>query len=90
MTAFHSGITPGIVSGINPSAGSLPVDQAAKVRELRSRRAAARQGLKLSRSRRRDPRALDYGLYWLIDVNGAYVTDPKGVSLDEVEAYLNR
>jgi hypothetical protein len=34
-----------------------------KVRENRVRRMLARQGYKLSRSRRRDPRALDYGQY---------------------------
>lgn len=38
-----------------------------KVRENRLRRAAARQGLRLEKSRRRDPRALDFGAWWLVD-----------------------
>ncbi len=59
-----------------------------KVRENRLRRMAARQGLTLTRSRRRDPRALDYGLYWLSDGGGEHVTDPEGIHLDEVERYL--
>jgi hypothetical protein len=36
-----------------------------KVFENRLRRAAERQGLRLVKSRRRDPRAADYGTYWL-------------------------
>jgi len=52
------------------------------------RRAAARQGLVLHRSRRRDPRALDYGLYWLKDGTGTAVAASAGASLDEIEAYL--
>jgi hypothetical protein len=61
-------------------------DQTEKVRENRIRRAAERQGLALSKSRRRDPRALDYGVYRLRDGRGGVVletTDPG-----EVEAYL--
>ena len=55
---------------------------------------AERQGLFLSRSRRRDPRALDYGLYWLARAKGQ-ITDSddsvlSGVTLDEIEAYLTR
>jgi hypothetical protein len=37
-----------------------------KVRENRLRRMAARQGYMLVKSRRRDPRAQDYGLYVLV------------------------
>ncbi|MGC4891060.1 hypothetical protein [Micromonospora sp. DT227] len=58
-----------------------------KVRENRLRRAAARQGLALSRSRRRDPRALDFGRYWL-SRDGVMESDPAGISLDEVETFL--
>ncbi|MFE3577850.1 hypothetical protein [Streptomyces vinaceus] len=61
-----------------------------KVRENRIRRMASRQGLTLRRSRRRDPRAVDYGVYWVTDVNGDYVAGLDGVSLDEVECYLLR
>ena len=39
-----------------------------KVEENRLRRMADRQGLRLSKSRRRDPKALGYGLYALINV----------------------
>jgi hypothetical protein len=42
-------------------------DREYKVLENRLRRAAARQGLRLEKSRRRDPRAYDYGTYALID-----------------------
>ncbi|MDX3245835.1 hypothetical protein [Streptomyces sp. ME18-1-4] len=59
-----------------------------KVRENRLRRMATRQGLNLRRSRRRDRRALDYGLYWLTDSEGVNVVKSEGVSLDEVERYL--
>jgi hypothetical protein len=69
---------------------------AQKVRENRLRRMAARQGLALSKSRRRDPRALDFETYWLtgppvgmpdyddvLHLGGVY-----GASLDDVETHL--
>ncbi|MGI8623105.1 MAG: hypothetical protein ACR2NB_06385 [Solirubrobacteraceae bacterium] len=60
-----------------------------KVRENRLRRMAARQGLALHKSRRRDPRAIDYGSYHLVDVQmNAVVTGNFGLSLDEVEQFL--
>lgn len=37
-----------------------------KVAENRLRRAASRQGLALRKSRARDPRAIDYGRYYLV------------------------
>jgi hypothetical protein len=61
-----------------------------KVRENRLRRAAERQGARLDKSRRRDPNAADYGLYWLINRE-----DPDlifggqfGVTLDAIEEEL--
>jgi hypothetical protein len=39
-----------------------------KVRENRLRRAAYRQGLRLEKSRRRDPRAVDYGTDLLLSL----------------------
>ncbi len=62
----------------------------AKVRENRLRRSAERQGLKLQKSRRRDPRALDYGTYWLVDImtNSVTVGGSNGASLEEVESAL--
>jgi hypothetical protein len=41
---------------------------AEKVRENRLRRMAERQGLELRKSRRRDPRAKDYGRWYMVDV----------------------
>ena len=65
-------------------------------REKRLRRAAQRQGLTLTRSSRRDPRAIDFGRWWITDqASGALIapagaTDVarRGLSLDDVEAYL--
>jgi hypothetical protein len=65
-----------------------------KVRENRSRRAAARQGLALERSRRHDRRAPDFGRYRLFKLEtGQTVLGagqfPHTATLDEVEQYLN-
>lgn len=60
-------------------------EQAEKVRENLLRRMADRQGLSLVKSRRRDPRALDYGRYRLVR-GRTTVLDTK--ALDDVEAYL--
>jgi hypothetical protein len=60
---------------------------------------AARQGLQLVKSRTRDPRALDYGSYMLLDGDrvvlggirrklGRRFKRGMAVSLDEVEAFL--
>lgn len=65
-----------------------------KVRENRLRRMAARQGLVLTKSRRRDSRALDYGGYALTDAQtkGVMTGQLYGtifhLSLDDVEDYL--
>lgn len=66
-----------------------------KVRENKVRRAAERQGLTLQKSRRRDPRAYDFGRYILVDGRSTAVVVGGGdlsftADLDEVEAYLNR
>ena len=69
---------------------------AEKTRENRLRRMARRQGLELQKSRRRDPRALDYGGYQLIDrgssslVLGELAGTAFGASLDDIEAFLLR
>lgn len=65
-----------------------------KIRENRLRRIAERQGLAVQKSRRRDPRALDYGKYRIIDpeINGVVAgASPWNYSmdLDEVEEWLN-
>jgi hypothetical protein len=65
-----------------------------KVRENRLRRMAERQGLALKKSRRRDPRAIDYGMYMLVDLHsnnvvaGTEGTGRPNLSLDEVEDWL--
>jgi hypothetical protein len=68
---------------------------AEKVRENRLRAAAARQGLTLSRSRRRDTMALTYGTYMLLSETTREVVagdvesgQGYGLSLDEVEKFL--
>ena len=67
-----------MVTGMAPSTPE-------KVRENRLRRMASRQGLQLLKSRRRDPRALDYGTYWLVDASGVEVA--RG-NVDAIEARL--
>lgn len=72
--------------------------QRQKVRENSLRRAAARQGLRLVKSRRRDPRAFDYGTYMVVDVetNVVMLGEPLFASsygsadLDDVEIYLSK
>ena len=55
---------------------------------------ANRQGLQLVKSRRRDPRALDFGNYALINGRNVivYGGGPNGysASLDHVEEWLTR
>jgi len=67
-----------------------------KIRENRLRRMAERQGLKLEKSRQRDPRGYLYGTYQLVDPNyNTIVLSDRaygrgyGMSLDEIEEYLN-
>jgi hypothetical protein len=77
---------------------------AEKTRETRLRRMAERQGLALRKSRRRDPLAKDYGLYWVVDPDAGQAIDPEwpfpgpgrpahhfpwsGAEIDEVEEFL--
>jgi hypothetical protein len=68
-------------------------DDTDKVRENRLRRMAGRQGLRLMKSRRRDPRALDFGGYWLVDAHTNTQVSGPGYDgtwrgLDEVEHAL--
>jgi hypothetical protein len=65
------------------------------VRENRLRRMAKRQGLMVVKSRRRDPRAIDYGGYMILDARTNLVVaggSPQAFSLDldEVEDHLTR
>jgi hypothetical protein len=66
-----------------------------KVRENRLRRMAQRQGLRLVKSRLRDPRAIGYGGYMLVDaamntVVCGEIDSAQALDLDEVEAYLSQ
>jgi hypothetical protein len=72
-----------------------PMSTARRTREQRLRRAAARQGLSVERSRQRDPRGLAFGTYRLVDIHSGQVVagDPRsgyGLTLDQVEAYLDQ
>jgi hypothetical protein len=58
-----------------------------KVRENRARRAVARQGYRLVKIRRRDPRAIDYGKFLLIPPRG----NRKGpLTIEQVETWVER
>ena len=63
----------------------MATDQDEKVRENRLRRIAERAGLRLEKSRRRDPRAIDYDCWLLV---GSDSTERPMMSLDAVEAFL--
>jgi hypothetical protein len=66
-----------------------------KIRENRLRRAIERQGYRLTKSRRRDPRAYDFGRYMIIEPNRKFVVagaNPNAFSmtLDDVERWVER
>ena len=69
-------IASGLPSGIGPDRTGTPSfregkpPMTTKTRENRLRRAVARQGFRLTKSRRRDPFALDYGRYAILDEGG--------------------
>lgn len=59
---------------------------AEQVRENRLRRMAARQLLTLQKTRRRDPRAVDFATFTILR-DGEVVAGP-GLAVDDVEAFL--
>jgi hypothetical protein len=67
-----------------------------KARENRLRRMADRQGMKLVKSRSRDPRAIDYDCWALADLASGGIVFGVGAigrfnaSLAEIETYLTR
>ena len=66
-----------------------------KIRDQTLRRVAEQRGLRLMRSRRRDPLAPGYGLYKLVRAatdETVFGDGPGGfaATLDEVETFLNR
>ena len=58
-----------------------------KIMENKLRRMAQRQGLQLLKSRRRDPRATDYGTYMLVDERRNVVAS-EFRNLDDIAKYL--
>ena len=73
----------------------MATDPETKTRENRLRRKASLYGLRLSKSPRRDPDALDYSLYALFDDQTNFPINPALIgrfvyswNLDAVEAYL--
>ena len=68
---------------------SKMTDSEYKVLENRLRRAARRQGLHLEKSRTRDPQALDFGRYWLLDDrNIVFYGHRHRTTLDQIAKYL--
>jgi hypothetical protein len=72
----------------------ISVIETDKTREARLRRMAQRQGYALVKSRRRDPRALGYGKFMIIEPNAdtvvyGEVDSHRSLSLDEVENWLS-
>jgi hypothetical protein len=63
------------------------MNTAEKVRENRLRRAVTRQGHRLVKIRRRDPRAIDYGKFLIIPPGGA---ERGPLTIEQVEAWLER
>lgn len=87
------GTVSGTATNTKGAAMQMATDQSEKVRENRLRAMAERQGLKLSKSRRRDPRAMDFGGWMIVDsftnsIVAGELNSPRALSLDEVEAYL--
>jgi hypothetical protein len=65
------------------------MDAKTKVRENGLRRMASRQGLRLVKSRQRDPMALDYGKYSLVNGRPGHIHVFIGQGdLDQVEDWL--
>jgi hypothetical protein len=64
-------------------------DYTARIRNIRLRRLARRRGLMVTKSRTRDPGALDYGLYCMNRcADGERVSPAEGLTVDEVEHFL--
>lgn len=92
----QAALTAAAAEMTDPALASAISADADKVRENRLRRMAERQGLRYQVSRRRDPRAIDYGRIYLIDARAnTLVTEftpgtgtVPGTVLDQVEAWL--
>lgn len=68
----------------------MAITTAEKIRENGLRNAARRQGYQIVKSGRREPRALDYGTYMIVDPNTSAVEGGGhgGMSLDDAEKWL--
>ena len=65
------------------------MDAKTKVRENMLRRIASRQGIGLQKSRHRDPMALDYGKYSLVNGRPGHIHVFIGQGdLDQIEEWL--
>jgi len=65
------------------------MDAKTKVRENRLRRMASRQGLRLEKSKQRDPMALDYGKYSLVNGRRGHIYVMIGqADLGQLEEWL--
>jgi hypothetical protein len=88
------GYACGTLSGIDSSIKEGTMETSEKVRENRLRRMAERQGYKLRKSGRRDPRAWDYGTYQIVhSALGSLAVAQKSsrevnLTIDEVERWL--
>jgi len=61
-----------------------------KVIENRIRRALHRRGLALKKSRRRDPHAIGYGTYAVIDPQINACVSSNGLTLEDVDDWMNK
>jgi hypothetical protein len=83
-----------MLSSMTTDTGKGHMNQDEKVRENLLRRMADRQGVTLHKSRTRDPRALDYNRWMILDptakggVIGKGRTGKPSMNLDEVENNL--
>ena len=69
------------------------MDMKEKTRENRLRRQLSRMGYQLKKNRRRDPRAIDYGGYMIVNTltntidGGGYGGNPYSMNIDDVENF---
>jgi hypothetical protein len=72
--------------------GATTAEEDDKIQENRVRRKLERQGDRLVKCRRRDPRAIGFGLYMIVDVrdnNRIAETHDYTLNLDEAEQWAD-
>ena len=89
-TGTPSGISSGTASGMDALPKDAKMTHSEKVRENALRRMADRRGVRLERSRRRDPAATDFGTYRIVCPNRWREVEGGDAlpSLDAVAAWL--